>query len=231
MDQGKHATDEEVRMMICHLFRCFGIWTTLTNREIFEIKKSYLAGEVSKCIHGIKEKFNIGTTLVIYFLKSYEKNGDIQKKILKKCDEIYLDGNYQRCIEDFDFTNPRSSACILVPERIPRYGTSELNDYKCLAVISEALVNESFESFVYGIAHEISHIVLKSTRNLLHQSEVATDLTAMILGFREIMRTGRSVRIIKDNSSMIRKIGYLNDIQFEFAYDMMSELSRHRMFE
>ena len=52
------------------------------------------------------------------------------------------------------------------------------------------LDEDRFEQVVMAIAHELSHIVLHGLNHPLRECEVAVDLTAMILGYRDFYLDG-----------------------------------------
>jgi hypothetical protein len=122
-------------------------------------------------------------------------------------------------LDDFeDLKNIGSvSAFVLRPPNLPLYGTPAFNNFKLLLFIFKWVADQSFETFVYCIAHELAHIVLDSIRHPLRDNELAADLTAMILGFSDIIKSGRK------SGNIIH--GYLNDRQFTLAYE---EIRRQR---
>ena len=94
---------------------------------------------------------------------------------------------------------------------IPIFGTRDFETYKVAIFIFDWIKSYPFETFALSITHELSHIVLRAIRHPLEADEIAVDLTAMILGFHDIYRLGR----ISGN----KKLGYLDDHQFQIAYD------------
>ena len=81
---------------------------------------------------------------------------------------------------------------ILIPFNLPLYGSPKLANFPINIQLSEACT-ESPERFIAALAHELSHVVLYSTRFDEKENEIYTDLTAMILGFADFMKKGRKI--------------------------------------
>jgi hypothetical protein len=118
------------------------------------------------------------------------------------------------------------TAQVLVPENLPRFGTIALNDYPIQVRIS-ADCHQYPESFVAILAHELSHVLLAVLRHPMKANELYADLVPMILGFREVVRIGRKVseRTRNGNTTTVHthRYGYLNDSQFDFAYNYVGQ--------
>jgi hypothetical protein len=52
------------------------------------------------------------------------------------------------------------------------------------------LENNKFEKVAMAIAHEMSHVVLNGLQHPLREEEEAVDLTAMLLGYRDVYISG-----------------------------------------
>ena len=75
-------------------------------------------------------------------------------------------------------------AWVMNPAKIPPYGSRSLGEETIDVFTYDIFLSESsFESIVFTIAHELSHIVLWSTRSMFAPSERATDVCAMMLGY------------------------------------------------
>jgi hypothetical protein len=106
---------------------------------------------------------------------------------------------------------PNAPAWVNKPKRFPylfspQYRNTEVTVYLRKSFLAEV----NFESTVLALAHEFSHIVLDSVNHPLKKHEEAVDLTAMLLGFRDIYVTG----------SVIRK----NDVEHQFGYLSLEEV-------
>jgi hypothetical protein len=109
-----------------------------------------------------------------------------------------------------------------VPGDLPIYGTSALIDYPIRVRVSEGCHKQP-QTLIAILAHELSHVLLRSVRHRQWDNEIYTDLTPIILGFSEIVENGRKVSktISSDNETVTNTTtyGYLTDSQFLFARD------------
>jgi hypothetical protein len=112
------------------------------------------------------------------------------------------------------------TAQVLIPSYLPFYGSTGMVNLPITVRVRENCAEHSM-TFVGLMAHELSHIVLHSMRHSEKQNEFYTDLTAMMLGFRESMALGRKVvtHSYKERTTTINTTtyGYLSDSNFEFA--------------
>jgi len=116
-------------------------------------------------------------------------------------------------------------AQVYIPSYLPLYGTSSFANFPVDVKVSEN-IKEHPDTFMAIMAHELSHIVLNSLRYDEKDNEIYTDITAMLLGFNEVMRFGRET--IKEHQEYslsstttiteTTTYGYLSDKQFAFAY-------------
>lgn len=123
------------------------------------------------------------------------------------------------------------TAQVSIPSYLPSYGSSGLQNFPISAKISDSCKRHP-EACMAVMAHELSHILLHSLRHKEKDNEFYTDLTAMILGFSDVVRSGRKVVETKESFSSIETLtttyGYLSDEQFNFAYNKIGGiLSEH----
>lgn len=111
------------------------------------------------------------------------------------------------------------------------YGASRMVNFPINVRLSENCADNP-ETLISVMAHELSHIVLHSIFHKEKENEFYTDLTAMLLGFADIMKIGR--KVIKTSSEYERVVGYesntattytqtttygyLSDDNFTYAY-------------
>lgn len=121
------------------------------------------------------------------------------------------------------------TAQVSIPSNLPFYGTPSMNNFPINVRLSENCA-ENPETLVSVMAHELSHIVLYSMWHKEKENEFYTDLTAMILGFAQVMKTGR--KVIKTSTftdsgflsstttthTETTTYGYLSDDNFNFAF-------------
>jgi len=131
-------------------------------------------------------------------------------------------------------------AQVSIPSNLPLYGTSGMSNFPINVRLSENCV-EYPATLISVMAHELSHVVLYSMWHKEKENEFYTDLTAMILGFSNIMRTGR--KVTETSTSIDRGIlsntttthtetttyGYLSDENFDFAFNKIENvLNKHK---
>jgi hypothetical protein len=86
---------------------------------------------------------------------------------------------------------PNAIAWIPLPSRLPPFGSREFREHRFTVFIKKSFLDEGrFEQVVMAIAHELSHIVLHGLDHPLRECEVAVDLTAMLLGYRDFYLDG-----------------------------------------
>ncbi len=127
------------------------------------------------------------------------------------------------------------TAQVLIPPDLPLYGSERFNNMTFTVKISREATNNP-QTFIGVMAHELTHVVLFSLWYKDKDSEVQTDIAAMLLGFADAMKYGR--KVIKDETPFISSgnyrqtstttYGYLNDQQFDYAYGKVSALIKDR---
>ncbi len=121
------------------------------------------------------------------------------------------------------------TAQVMIPSNIPKYGTDEMRNFPISVKVSNTCINYPF-TFMAIMAHELSHIVLHSLRYQKKDNELYTDLTAMILGFSNVLGLGRKNTINSMNTPLSIAIkttytyGYLSDGNFNFALLKIKEI-------
>jgi hypothetical protein len=77
------------------------------------------------------------------------------------------------------------------PTLMPRFGSAEFRETPVTVFLRKSFLQESkFEKVVMAIAHELSHVVLDAVGHALRECEEAVDLTAMLLGYRDVYVAG-----------------------------------------
>ena len=127
------------------------------------------------------------------------------------------------------------TAQVSIPGYLPMYGTSGLNNFPISVRVSENCADNP-ATFIAVMAHELSHIVLHLLWHKEKDNEIYTDITAMMLGFSNIIKNGR--KVIKTSSSTdygflsntttttteTTTYGYLSDENFNFAFNKIEEI-------
>jgi hypothetical protein len=204
------ATDEEIIKYIKQLINSFGIRGTISGQTLEKLRGLHQSGQPSKCIAEIKSILRLGFTIKVGYMNSVPDLTNLKNFVIKHYPELNN--------KELDVISPKklsmAGAFAVIPPHLPLYGTLAFDNFKVLMFISRQIMDDSFEAFVYSVAHELAHFVLFSTRHPLQNNEVAVDLTAMILGFLDIIRVGRK------SKGTIN--GYLDDHGFQIAYREIS---------
>lgn len=106
-------------------------------------------------------------------------------------------------------SNRQAPAWIRLPSDMPEYGTQAFKDLKLDMFILKSFADQSrCHEFLVVVAHEISHVVLKSIGHPLRTEEKAVDLTAMLLGFSYSYRlAAHAVRAYPGNIYKTSRLG------------------------
>lgn len=127
------------------------------------------------------------------------------------------------------------TAQVSIPSSLPFYGTPSMTNFPINVRVSENCA-ENPSTLIAVMAHELSHIVLYSLWHKEKENEFYTDLTAMMLGFADIMKIGR--KVIKTDSftdhgflssqttttTHTTTYGYLSDDNFSFAHNKIEKI-------
>lgn len=110
-------------------------------------------------------------------------------------------------------------AWVLLPEKMPYYGTPEFTKIGIDMFIRRSFAEaRPHNEFAMAVAHEFSHIILDSIHHPLRKEEKAVDLTAMILGFSYLYRRGaHTVKRVGLNRFENRRLGYLSKRELDAA--------------
>jgi hypothetical protein len=123
------------------------------------------------------------------------------------------------------------TAQVSIPSDLPLYGTPKLQGFRISVKVSDNCRKHA-ETFMALMAHELSHVLLHSIWHTQKDNEIYTDLTAMILGFSDIIRIGRKVVETQYYSTFSQTstttYGYLSDKQFDFALDRVKRILRDK---
>jgi len=214
--------DTEIAITDIELMQCIRLLSISlrgTAKEIpaatlLHLRDLYDSEKFSECIREIKKIYRLGFSLRICYINSRSSQESIIRFALDTTKEMgYVNPRIGGVSQDLT----SCGAIILQPSHIPLYSTSSFDNMRLLMIVFRQYAMVSCETFIYAIAHEMAHIVLGSMQHPLQHSEIATDLTAMIMGFSDIIKIGRRCGVFK--------LGYLDDRQFELAY---SEIQRRK---
>jgi hypothetical protein len=115
-------------------------------------------------------------------------------------------------------------AWVELPREMPFFGTNEFKQMTINFFFRKPLLEQStYDQVAICIAHEMSHVVLDSIRHPLRRCEKAVDLTAMLLGFRVLYRSGQYKEVRSGNKISIRDQGYLTEHEVRLANEILSQ--------
>jgi hypothetical protein len=104
-------------------------------------------------------------------------------------------------------------AWVSAPKPMPRFGTDEFQRTLVTVFLRRSFVSShSFEQVTIAIAHELSHIVLFGIGHPLQDSEEAVDLTAMLLGYRDLYIVGSYCEVRP--ASFLQRLGQFIERRF-----------------
>lgn len=201
-------SDEDILIFLSQLVASFGVRMDFDARMA---KRYFSRGELARVIREIKNfmglSCSIGVTLVKSGFLAFAQQSPTLTEATKN--ELRHMPHGRRSV----------AAIVSYPASLPLYGSPEFSDASfSLLVDAGHFARQSYEVFVYGMAHELSHILLASSRHPLQDLETAVDLSVMVLGFGKFMMIGS---IIKE-----RSYGYLTRHQREIAYAEIKRLRK-----
>jgi len=199
---------------IDNLFHLIGIKEDILYDSI---QKPFKKGKIKKCIKIIAEYLGLPVEINLFYISSYHNANSTNDQSFTTQQLVETDAE-KRGVAGI-------VAQVHIPSYLPLYGTSSFVNFPVDVKVSKN-IKEHPDTFMAIIAHELSHIVLNSLRYSEKDNEVYTDITAMLLGFNEVMRFGRET--IKEHQEYslsstttiteTTTYGYLPDEQFAFAY-------------
>lgn len=182
-----------------------------------KVRIPYSRGETKECIKDIANCLGLPITINLsYVSKNYTPNdsNSFHSQHLVKTD--YRGRGTEGIV-----------AQVLIPGNLPMYGTPSFNGLPIDVRVSENCI-EYPRVFMAIMAHELSHIVLHSLFHKNKDNEFYTDLTAMVLGFSDILKYGRKITKVErgfdTTTTHTTTYGYLSDEQFDFAFNKINKL-------
>lgn len=199
---------------IDNLFHLIGIKEDILYNSI---RKPFKKGKIKECIKIIAEYLGLPVQINLSYVSSYYNPNSTNDQGFTTQQLVETDAQ-KRGVAGI-------IAQVSIPSYLPLYGTQTFVNFPIDVKVSEN-IKEHPDTFMAIIAHELSHIVLSSLRYSEKDNEIYTDITAMLLGFNEVMRFGRQT--IKEHQEYslsstttiteTTTYGYLLDEQFVFAY-------------
>ena len=117
-------------------------------------------------------------------------------------------------------------AQIHIPGNLPWYKTEAMNNFPINITVPPDALAQGHYYLMTQLSHEFSHIYLHSRKDPQRESEWATDLCALMMGFSSLWLQGRKLTIKQENSIQTFTNGYLSDAEFDFAVYYINNLRR-----
>ena len=176
---------------IDNLFRLLGIKESVPRRSL---QRSFDRGVIKECIKEIAHYLGLPIEINLSYVPSdyvptYRDDQRFTTQALNITEGIR--GNAGGI-----------TAQVFIPGHLPMYGTSGLVNFPINVKVSED-VEEYKETFFAIMAHELSHVVLYSLQYSQKDNELYTDIAAMLLGFNQVMKRGRKVVNVHEESSLL----------------------------
>jgi hypothetical protein len=114
-------------------------------------------------------------------------------------------------------------AWVEMPHNMPRYGSAAFKEMKINMYFRRSFFEQAYDQAAIVVAHEFSHVVLESIEHPLRRCEKAVDLTAMLLGFRQLCRTACYKEWRTGNRIESVTLGYLTTQEVERANQILIE--------
>jgi hypothetical protein len=197
----------DISVAVDELIGCLGVKQEVSCNDLFTLLEKR---DTERCVQEIAIRLGLPIRINLsYVPRTYRpgNTGGFQSSSLSKTDRTGhgVDG---------------ITAQVSIPDSVPFFGSSSLSGYPISVRVSENCF-ENPETFVTVMAHELSHVLLRSLAHPNKESELHTDLVPILLGFRDCVRMGR--KNIQQTTTAGRTTthtttyGYLTDQQFEFA--------------
>ena len=228
MAKPEKLSDSDIARYIDILEKTFdGVRPDISGEKLKDFFVSFKNKKYSECILKIKRFLCLPMTLRI----GYIREGNVVDKKAKNFWESvknafkYFTKSKYPSIGVYRELKKKNPAFTITPGLLPLYSQKEFESITITMYIRSGMLKERLGTFVYAIAHELLHIVLRALDHKLRNSETATDLAVMVLGFSEVVKFGRKGRVWGNQQYTY---GYLNDQQFSLAYKIIKRKQNKR---
>jgi len=208
------------------------------------ISNADIRGAVDELTHslGVREEVTLGNLLAMLGRKEVEQCVQRMAKLIGLPVRIVLTyvaagggGTAGEAFESSALANTDSTgrgtegitAQVTLPSDLPLYGTAGLENYPIRVRVSSNCCSHPY-TFIAIMAHELSHVLLASLTHQHRDSELHTDLVAILLGFGQAVQRGRKIVeetvVDRVKHTKTTTFGYLNDSQFSYAYRYIADI-------
>ncbi len=205
---------------IDELINLLGIKEEIPIEVIF---KPFRAGKIKECIEKIAGYLGLPIVVNLSYVPARYQPGNTGNRF--ESSALATTDRAGRGVEGI-------TAQVSIPSYLPSYGTSGLRNFPISVKISDNCPKYP-ETFMAIMTHELSHILLHSLLHKEKDNEFYTDLTAMILGFSNVMRNGRKVVETREKfmstETLTTTYGYLSEEQFNFAFNKINKILKRNV--
>ena len=218
----RDVSNKYIKRAISELSDTFGVREPISGDIMFE---SVRRGRIKEAVKMIANQLDLPINVEIKNISNdYKFQGDDNRFQSRDLVEIDKQGSKSESI----------AAQVLIPNNLPLYGSS-LEGYNIPVRVSENCSKHP-KAFTMIMAHELSHILMHSIKHKEKDNEIYTDLTAMLLGFKNVFRKGRKITETDTSYTATETIkstttttyGYLDDSQFRFASRTINSLLQNK---
>lgn len=214
------VNQEYISEAICNLFGLVGAKENIYYNSLYT---PFNKGKIKECIKEIAQYLGLPIEIILSYVPSNYVPTHSESQRFTSPSLVATDSNKRG--------RAGITAEVYIPNNLPLYGSSSLKNFPIKVKISEN-INEYPDTFMVVMAHELSHIVLYSLQHSKKENEIYTDITAMLLGFNEIISNGRKTvkqheqRSLLSTTTITETVtyGYLTDSNFNFAHNKIKEI-------
>lgn len=193
------------------------------------VNTEYISNAIDDLVNVLGVREEISTGKLLRFLKAKDVKGCIENMASNMGLPITVNLSYGSAFESRHVARTDSqgrgiesiSAQVSFPRSLPFFGSTQMQGFPIDVKVSEGCTVYP-ETFITVIAHELSHVVLKSIWYRERDNEIHTDLAAAILGFSGVMKVGRITGGLLGSTMTI--YGYLDHQGFDYAMNRIDKI-------
>lgn len=202
---------------IDNLIRTIGIKKNVPYEELVDLFKK---NKIKECIKSIASYLGLPIEINLSYVSANYSSSSGSSQNRFESQKLVKVGKSGQGVEGI-------TAQVSIPSYIPMYGTSALINFPIDVKISEN-AREYSGVFIGILAHELSHVLLHSLRHPQKDNEFYTDITAMLLGFNDVMEFSRKTEKVETTGNITTThtttYGYLSNDNFYYAYYRINNL-------
>lgn len=207
--QNSVLTTGEIKEIIDNLYHTIGVRMNFNLNKFPELNNSFPVAQSSflDVCKAITEHLELPISITPLFSSDFKTTGMVLNQ-----------GSYSSEI----------GAQIHIPSNIPWYKTDSMNNFPITINVPLEALHMGYHFLMTQLSHEFSHVYLHSRRDPQKDSEWATDLCALMMGFTSLWYRGRkhSSRENLSTRTVTRTLtqGYLSDEEFTYAVKYIDTL-------